>query len=134
MLLQQRDHILFVHALASSRRDRLLPYDTRAARKTHAVFHNFSTKCAKRRRFANQAKRRMADEKPRRVSPPQRRKKIRSFSPATCAAEKIPLGLQTCALSVSGGRRVRCSQAAHPFVKKYHFLTGDEIRPACSRS
>ena len=36
----------------------------RAARKTHAVFHNFLSVCAKRRRFANQAKRRMADEKP----------------------------------------------------------------------
>ena len=63
MLLQQRDHILFVHALASSRRDRFLPYDTRAARKTHAVFHNFSSKCAKRRRFAECTKRRMADKK-----------------------------------------------------------------------
>ena len=51
-------------------------------------------------------------------------KKVRSFSSATCAAKKIPLGLQTCAPSASGGQRVRCSQAAHPFVKKYHFLTG----------
>jgi len=50
-------------------------------------------------------------------------KKVRSFSPATCAAEKIPLGLQTCALSAKGGQRVRCSQAADPFVKKYYFLT-----------
>ena len=41
-----------------------------------------------------------------------------SFSSATCAAKKILLGLQTCAPSASGGRRVRCSQAAHPFVKK----------------
>ncbi|MFR6425705.1 MAG: SbcC/MukB-like Walker B domain-containing protein [Oscillospiraceae bacterium] len=38
-----------------------------------------------------------ACQKPRRVSPPQRRKKVRSFSQATCAAEKILLGLQTCA-------------------------------------
>ena len=45
-------------------------------------------------------------------------KKVRSFSPATCAAEKIPLGLQTCALFVSGGQRVRCSQAANLFSKK----------------
>ena len=51
-------------------------------------------------------------KQPRRVSPPQRRKKVRSFSPATCAAEKIPLGLQTCAPSAAGGQRVRCSQAA----------------------
>ena len=50
-------------------------------------------------------------------------KKVQSFSPATCAAEKIPLGLQTCAPSVKGGRRVRCSQAANPFVKKEYFLT-----------
>ena len=35
----------------------------------------------------------------RRVSPMARQKKVRSFSPATCAAEKIPLGLQTCAPS-----------------------------------
>ena len=34
-------------------------------------------------------------QKPRRVSPPERRKKVKSFSQATCAAEKIPLGLQT---------------------------------------
>ena len=45
-------------------------------------------------------------------------KKVQSFSSATCAAKKILLGLQTCALSASGGQRVRCSQAADPFVKK----------------
>ena len=50
-------------------------------------------------------------------------KKVRSFSQATCAAEKIPLGLQTCAPSAMGGRRVRCSQAANLFVKKEYFLT-----------
>ena len=50
-------------------------------------------------------------------------KKVRSFSPATCAAEKILLGLQTCAPSAMGGRRVRCSQAANLFVKKEYFLT-----------
>ena len=33
--------------------------------------------------------------KPRSLSPTVRRKKIQSFSQATCAAEKIPLGLQT---------------------------------------
>ncbi len=62
-------------------------------------------------------------EKPRSLLPPERRKKIRSFSQATCAAEKILLGLQTCALPVKGGQRVRCSQAANPLVKKYYFLT-----------
>ena len=45
-------------------------------------------------------------------------KKVQSFSSATCAAKKILLGLQTCAPSASGGQRVRCSQAANPFVKK----------------
>ena len=45
-------------------------------------------------------------------------KKVQPFSPATCAAGKIPLGLQTCAPAASGGRRVRCSQAANLFVKK----------------
>ena len=50
-------------------------------------------------------------------------KKVQSFSSATCAAKKILLGLQTCAPSASGGQRVRCSQAADPFVKKYSFLT-----------
>ena len=59
---------------------------------------------------------------PRRVSPPLRRKKVRSFSPATCAAEKIPLGLQTHALFASGGHRVRCSQAAIPRQKSNTFL------------
>ena len=59
-----------------------------------------------------------ACQKPRRVSPPQRRKKVRSFSPATCASGKILLGLQTHALSAKGGQCVRYSQAANPFVKK----------------
>ena len=39
-------------------------------------------------------------KKPRRVTPPVRRKKVQSFSSATCAAKKILLGLQTCAPSV----------------------------------
>ena len=54
----------------------------------------------------------------RRVSPPERRKKVQSFSSATCASKKILLGLQTCAPSAQGRRCVRCSQAAIPFVKK----------------
>ena len=49
-------------------------------------------------------------------------KKVPSFSSATCAAKKILLGLQTCAPSALGGRRVRCSQAANSFVKKYYFF------------
>ena len=51
-------------------------------------------------------------------APPERRKKVQAFSSATCAAKKILLGLQTCEPSASGGQRVRCSQAANPFVKK----------------
>ena len=62
-------------------------------------------------------------KEPRSLSPMAQRKKVRSFSSATCAAKKILLGLQTCAPFASGGRRVRCSQAADPFVKKYYFLT-----------
>ena len=62
-------------------------------------------------------------QKPRRVSPPQRRKKVRSFSSATCAAKKIPLGLQTCALFASGGQRVRCSRPQTLSSKKEYFLT-----------
>ena len=66
-------------------------------------------------------------KEPRSLLPSERRKEVQSFSSATCASKKIPLGLQTCAPSVSGGQRVRCSQAANPFVKKYYFLT--ETRP-----
>ena len=58
-------------------------------------------------------------------------KKVRLFSSATCAAKKIPLGLQTCAPSASGGQRVRCRQAASLFVKKYHFLTGAAAHRGC---
>ncbi|MFR6425039.1 MAG: MATE family efflux transporter [Oscillospiraceae bacterium] len=59
-----------------------------------------------------------AYQKPRRVSPPERRKKVRSFSQATCAAGKILLGLQTCAPSAFGGRRVALQSGRKPFVKK----------------
>ena len=64
-------------------------------------------------------------QKPRRVSPPQRRKKVKSFSSATCAAKKIPLGLQTCAPSAFGGRRVRCSRPQTLSSKKYYFFDKD---------
>jgi len=57
-------------------------------------------------------------KEPRSLSPLRRRKKAQSFSSATCASKKILLGLQTCAPSAFGGRRVRCSQAANSFVKK----------------
>ena len=64
-------------------------------------------------------------QKPRRVSPPERRKKVKSFSQATCAAEKIPLGLQTHAPSALGGRRVRCSRPQTLSSKKYYFFDKD---------
>ena len=67
-------------------------------------------------------------QKPRRVSPPERRKKVKSFSQATCAAKKIPLGLQTCAPSALGGRRVRCSRPQTLSSKKYYFF--DKGNPA----
>ena len=71
--------------------------------------------CADRR--ADQAAANLV-KKPHSLSPPVRRKKVQSFSSATCAAKKILLGLQTCAPSAQGERRVRCSQAATRFVKK----------------
>ncbi len=37
-------------------------------------------------------------------------KKVQSFSPAACTAEKIPLGSQTCALCACGVQCVRCSE------------------------
>ena len=55
--------------------------------------------------------------KPRRVSPPERRKKVRSFSPATCASGKILLRLQVwnlCAVDAQIMRAADCSL----FVKK----------------
>ena len=56
-------------------------------------------------------------QKPRRVSPPQRRKKVRSFSPATCAAEKILLRLQVWNLCAVGAQIMRAADCS-PFVKK----------------
>ena len=55
---------------------------------------------------------------------------------ATCAAEKISFGLQTCAPSVHGGRRVRCSQAANPSVKKGNFFDSNKrgCRMFCTRA
>ena len=61
-------------------------------------------------------------QKPRRVSPPQRRKKVKSFSPATCAAEKILLRLQVWNLCALGAQIMRAADCS-PFVKKEYFLT-----------
>ena len=82
------------------------------------VFPGLSNSINARRRTESPSGAVQLVQKPRRVSPPERRKKVRSFSQATCAAKKIPLGLQTCVPAASGGQRVRCSQAAHPLVKK----------------
>ena len=48
-------------------------------------------------------------QKPRSLSPPQRRKKVQSFSPPHMSPEKIPLGLQTCALQ--SGRKSPLSKS-----------------------
>ena len=61
-------------------------------------------------------------QKPRRVSPPQRRKKVKSFSQATCAAEKILLRLQVWTLCAVGAQIMRAADCS-PFVKKEYFLT-----------
>ena len=72
-------------------------------------------------------------QKPRRVSPMARQKKVRSFSSATCAAKKIPLGLQTCTPSALGGRRVRCSRPQTLLSKKYYFFDKDNPAGDCLR-
>ena len=98
-----------------------------AAHTAHAGVSDVSRKrqavCTEKQRPLHSQWALPAYQKPRSLSPPARRKKVQSFSQATCAAEKILLGLQTCAPFAFGGRRVRCSQAAHPFVKKESFLT-----------
>ena len=61
-------------------------------------------------------------QKPRRVSPQQRRKKVKSFSQATCAAKKILLRLQVWNLCAVGAQIMRAADCS-PFVKKEYFLT-----------
>ena len=51
-----------------------------------------------------------------------RRKKVRSFSSATCAAKKILLRLQVWNLCAGGAQIMRAADC-NPFVKKYYFLT-----------
>ena len=50
-----------------------------------------------------------AYQKPRRVRCPQAAKKIRSFSPAACTSEKIPLSPPVCKSPAFGGRFVRAA-------------------------
>ena len=61
-------------------------------------------------------------QKPRRVSPMARQKKVRSFSSATCAAKKILLRLQVWNLCAVGAQIMRAADCS-PFVKKEYFLT-----------
>ena len=70
-------------------------------------------------------------KKPRRVSPPQRRKKVQSFSPATCAAGKILLRLQVWNLCAGGAQIMRAADCSL-FVKKYYFLTVSKRQPDSS--
>ena len=56
-------------------------------------------------------------QKTRRVSPPVRRKKVQSFSSATCAAKKILLRLQVWNLCAGGAQIMRAANC-NPFVKK----------------
>ena len=72
-------------------------------------------------------------QKPRRVSPPQRRKKVKSFSQATCAAEKIPLGLQTCALQQAADSACDAVRPQTLSSKKYYFFDKENPAGDCLR-
>ena len=54
---------------------------------------------------------------PRRVRRPQAANEVRSFSPAACTSEKIPLSPPVCELSALGGRFVRAADCK-PFAGK----------------
>ena len=56
-------------------------------------------------------------KKPRRVSPPQRRNRVRSFSAGACTWWKILLRLQVCELCALGAQGVRAADCS-PFVGK----------------
>ncbi len=56
----------------------------------------------------------VCQKKPRRVSCPQARNSVESFSPATCASEKILLSPQVCESSAKGGQRVRAGGCIPP--------------------
>jgi|GEM_PF-7114535 len=59
-------------------------------------------------------------------------RKSRSFSPATCAAEKIPLGLQTCAPSAKADGA--CAAAGrNPFFKKGILFDSNDPAGSCPR-
>ncbi|MFR6425605.1 MAG: hypothetical protein ACLUNO_08695 [Oscillospiraceae bacterium] len=73
-------------------------------------------------------------QKPAELRLPERRKKVKSFSQATCAAEKIPLGLAN-ARAVRQRRTARAlQQAANPFVKKGILFDSDNPAGSCPRS
>ena len=58
-------------------------------------------------------------------------KKVRSFSPAACTAEKIPLGSQTCALGTSG---VQCAAASRIFFSNESPAQRVSFESACALS
>ena len=75
-------------------------------------------------------------QKPRSLSPPQRRKKVRSFSSATCAAKKILLRLQVWNLCAAGAQIMRAADCKPPCQKGILFdnrapRAADTARGAC---
>ena len=66
-------------------------------------------------------------KKPRRVSCPQARNRVQSFSPVTCAPEKILLSPQVCELSAKGGQRVRAGGCI-PSVKMSAHRSSFKVR------
>ena len=70
-------------------------------------------------------------QKPRSLSPPRRRKEVRSFSSATCAAKKILLRLQVWNLCAGGAQIMRAADCT-PLVKKEYFLTVSTPEAAAS--
>ncbi len=56
-------------------------------------------------------------KEPRSLSPPQRRKKVQSFSSATCAAKKILLRLQVWNLCAAGAQIMRAADCTPPCQK-----------------
>ena len=70
---------------------------------------NASGKDRKKRSLVDAPAACAAYQKPRRVRCPQAAKKIRSFSPAACTSEKIPLSPPVCKSPAFGGRFVRAA-------------------------
>ena len=72
-------------------------------------------------------------QKPRRVSPPQRRKKVSIiFSGDMCGGENTARPANVRAVRL-GGRRVRCSRPQTLSSKKYYFFDKDNPAGSCPR-